>query len=349
MKFTRRLTAEALEVRLAFNAAPGVCELQHAFVEPLDANGDHRVTPRDALVVINAIERYGEQVPQGLCSEQGVRVDLNQDGKLTPSDALVVINWLTEQDQDQRALNAARANWSANRLYNYDLLYHTAVQAGVRSVQSIVRYGFPQSPAGAADHFGDDQAWSQAVLTVDGLFDLIQHAIDNQYARIDVTYDPVTGVPKQASFDPIASAADDEFRFDVESLTAPVNDLSGVSAQLEAARQRWSENAPGDYELRYREFSVFVSFERVVDVVGGDSPVGDGAVGRFDPADGFSELYLSVEGMYDLIDYAIDQEFEQIDVAFDATTGHPLYLSLNALRIVPDAEFGIRSVELRVD
>ncbi len=61
-----------------------------------DVNGDGRLTPRDALLVINEISRRGlGDLAHG--DAPGMWVDTNNDGSLSPMDALRVINQLAAQ------------------------------------------------------------------------------------------------------------------------------------------------------------------------------------------------------------------------------------------------------------
>lgn len=61
-----------------------------------DVNQDNIVSPLDALVVINDLNRRGGRLLQGLNLE-GYFIDVNDDGWLTPLDALVVINHLNRR------------------------------------------------------------------------------------------------------------------------------------------------------------------------------------------------------------------------------------------------------------
>jgi hypothetical protein len=57
---------------------------------PLDVNSDWKVTPVDALIVINAINEPHSAQTQFAA----LLVDVNEDGVLSPLDALIVINFL---------------------------------------------------------------------------------------------------------------------------------------------------------------------------------------------------------------------------------------------------------------
>jgi hypothetical protein len=62
-------------------------------VQPLDANGDNRITAFDALAVINFLNLHGvSNDPLGL--RMTAHLDVNGDGKISAFDALGVINYL---------------------------------------------------------------------------------------------------------------------------------------------------------------------------------------------------------------------------------------------------------------
>jgi hypothetical protein len=77
-------------------AAQRVNSPRHNLDLPGDVNGDQRVTPLDALLVINDIARSGNRTltsdDTGLTS-----IDVNNDGTVSPRDALRVINLLEQQ------------------------------------------------------------------------------------------------------------------------------------------------------------------------------------------------------------------------------------------------------------
>jgi predicted outer membrane repeat protein len=56
----------------------------------LDINGDLEITPTDALIIVNRLNRGGEGEP----SSRRYDTDANRDGRTTPLDALVIINQL---------------------------------------------------------------------------------------------------------------------------------------------------------------------------------------------------------------------------------------------------------------
>ncbi|MCA9136101.1 MAG: hypothetical protein KDB00_05065, partial [Planctomycetales bacterium] len=73
------------------------------FANPMDVNDDGKVSPLDALVVINELARSNESDPSGAHHLSGTPtpggsarcVDVNSDNFVSPIDALIVINYLS--------------------------------------------------------------------------------------------------------------------------------------------------------------------------------------------------------------------------------------------------------------
>ncbi len=106
---TRKLLPEALEARQLMAS-----DLAHNFLLPHDVNDDYRVTPSDALMVINKLNRRGmDDTPQ---TSRSHFEDVNDDSRLTPSDALTVINRINSQAAvaGQSAAKEAWVNSAAN-------------------------------------------------------------------------------------------------------------------------------------------------------------------------------------------------------------------------------------------
>lgn len=86
---TRRLVSEQLEGRSLMAG-----DLSHNFLEPNDVNDDNRISPVDALLVINTLNdlRSGSASTSSSASRFE---DVNDDSRVSPSDALLVINQLS--------------------------------------------------------------------------------------------------------------------------------------------------------------------------------------------------------------------------------------------------------------
>lgn len=92
-------------VHSRFQVAPN---RHHNRMQPTDANGDHDVTPADALVIMNhlASERSVDITDAAIGQifpRTSLFADVNGDGQITPRDALMVINELARSQVDQQA------------------------------------------------------------------------------------------------------------------------------------------------------------------------------------------------------------------------------------------------------
>lgn len=84
-------------------------ESMHNLAEPVDVNGDSELTPLDALIVINWLNRNGPAAISSIAlppAGQGLSVrtsffDTNNDGYLSPIDALIVVNRLNSRADQQ--------------------------------------------------------------------------------------------------------------------------------------------------------------------------------------------------------------------------------------------------------
>lgn len=118
---------------------------------------------------------------------------------------------------DHRALEAARALWTARGSTNYDMRLNWICFCGpnfaaertleVRN-NAVTSGTIPGEIGVRADH-----------QTVERLFDLIEDAIDERAAALNVTYHSTLGYPLQADIDYDLRMADEELGFTVHQLT----------------------------------------------------------------------------------------------------------------------------------
>jgi len=89
----RALRFESLEQRALLAAD---VQKFHNFAMPEDCDANGSVSPLDALVVINELNR-----PEAVGASDSLRmIDVDADGQLTPLDALVVINFINHNSSD---------------------------------------------------------------------------------------------------------------------------------------------------------------------------------------------------------------------------------------------------------
>jgi hypothetical protein len=96
-------------VRLSGAAASLDLELENAIdqIDRLDTSRDARVTPRDALMIINDLLAHGSHQTPMEAGNPRLYLDTNLDGNTTPSDALQVINYLLARSAQASAAPAA--------------------------------------------------------------------------------------------------------------------------------------------------------------------------------------------------------------------------------------------------
>lgn len=102
----RKLRTEQLE-----NRALMAGDLSHNFLEPNDVNDDSRVSPVDALLVINTLNDIRSNSPS---NSPGFH-DVNDDSRVSPTDALTVINQLNAS----RDPNSSSSSGSTGTILNH--------------------------------------------------------------------------------------------------------------------------------------------------------------------------------------------------------------------------------------
>jgi hypothetical protein len=121
----------------------------------------------------------------------------------------------------QRDLLAAEAKWRQIQPADYtytlqracfctpEFLKPITIEASGSRVMNVTRQ--PEGIPLPLDHITD-------ALTVEGLFDVIQRAIDDKVARLDVQYDAQYGFPASISIDRNANTTDDEMYYTASGL-----------------------------------------------------------------------------------------------------------------------------------
>ena len=91
---------QTLENNVATETTPFI---KRGSAKKLDVNGDGRVSPNDALIVINQISRKGSSKSAFASS---LVADVNEDGQVSSLDALIVINHVTTATRLQESIEA---------------------------------------------------------------------------------------------------------------------------------------------------------------------------------------------------------------------------------------------------
>jgi hypothetical protein len=121
--------------------------------------------------------------------------------------------------EEQARLDQARIRWRAQALTDYTFVFRrgcfcvpevrepatVTVRGGAIASVVSVEGGAPRDPA--------------LFYTIEGLFGLVQDAIDEDAAVIRTEYDPARGFPVSAYLDRSERIADEELSFEVSALT----------------------------------------------------------------------------------------------------------------------------------
>lgn len=123
---------------------------------------------------------------------------------------------------DLRAeLAVQRARWTAQHIEDYQLTlsrYCFCAPEGAGLVVLTVLDGQPVEWLYFLSGDAVDAAWQPVFPTVDGVFDFLADAIDRGADAIEVTFDPVLGLPTSLRVDYRAGLAHEEIGYELEKL-----------------------------------------------------------------------------------------------------------------------------------
>ena len=171
-------------------------------------------------------------------------------------------------------------------------------------------------------------------LTIEGLFDVIQDAIDLEADVIGVVYDGDLGYPSVIDIDYIAPSVDDEIRYTASDMVLGTG-FEDEQEVLDEATAAWQENGISHYQF-VLETGCFcppevtapglveVNRGAIVSVVDPDTGIG------LDPAN-----YRSVTDLFDVVQNAIDQEVFQLTAAYDPL-GYPAQIFVDPVEFLAD-------------
>lgn len=166
---TRRFWAEQLETRQLMAADTGVA---HNSILPPDVNRDGTVSPIDALLVINALNRAtGSTAAAGRASSAAATasLDVNNDSVVSPVDALLVINRLNQAAAESTGpaievrldvVNLASGEAVSTAAFADGAPEHLALRAWVRDLAN--------SPSGGVRKAYFDLTWDKVIFTAEG-------------------------------------------------------------------------------------------------------------------------------------------------------------------------------------
>lgn len=124
-------------------------------------------------------------------------------------------------DTAQKRLAENRRKWTEKAVKSYQYEFQRICfcpPAYTKQVKMTVRDGVVENIQQADTGEAVDKSKYELYMTVEGLFDYIQAAIDKKADAVKVVYDAEFGYPTSVEIDYIQNAADDEMRFKAGNL-----------------------------------------------------------------------------------------------------------------------------------
>jgi hypothetical protein len=121
-----------------------------------------------------------------------------------------------QSNDAQKRLTENRRKWTEKAVKSYQYEFQRICfcpPAYTKQVKLTVRDGVIENVQQADTGEAIDKSKYELYLSVEGLFDYIQTAIDKKAYSVDVTYDAELGYPTSVNVDYIQRAVDDEIRF----------------------------------------------------------------------------------------------------------------------------------------
>jgi hypothetical protein len=145
----------------------------------------------------------------------------------TPSARLILflamLGTACSQSRDDHGLDAARKRWAAHLPGSYSFTRAQRCECLPDQTRPI-RISVTAGQITSAVYVDDQRPVSDQVrgtlLTIDGVFDQIQDAIDRDAAEITIAFDPTLGYPTAVFVDYSRQIADEELILEISDLTA---------------------------------------------------------------------------------------------------------------------------------
>lgn len=118
----------------------------------------------------------------------------------------------------QGELDSNRALWDAAAINDYSMTFQRLCQCSIEfliPVRIIVRGDTIREVTDLDTGVPVEESIEAAFLAVDGVFDVIQEAINRNAAAIDVSYNSTFGYPVDVDIDLSRSRFDDDVRFQI--------------------------------------------------------------------------------------------------------------------------------------
>jgi hypothetical protein len=258
-----------------------------------------------------------------------------------------------ELDQLQSDLSANIEKWQISAPLDYSMEFSvtcfcpTTVTAPVtivvRDPDTIESINYVETGEPVAEN-------PDVYLTVGGIFDRIQEAIDMRVASLTVSYDPDLGYPTDVYIDRDFMMADEERGFTVSSLMPiPALTLDEIQSRLDSNRELWESSGRSDYRIEYRRncfCPTDLTSPVVVAVVEGSIESVTYAETGEPVREDARDLFPDVAGLFDILQDAVDRDAASIRASYDAQLGYPVSIAIDYETMMADEELGFSVISL---
>jgi hypothetical protein len=259
-----------------------------------------------------------------------------------------------ELDRLQAELNANIEKWRQAGLSNYTFEFRVncfcptsitaPVRINVRDTNTIESVSYVETGDPVTEYL-------DLYLTVGGMFNTIQEAIDMRVANLTASYDPELGYPTNVFVDRDFMMADEERGFAASNLESiePAT-LAEIQSQLDANRQLWESSGLASYEIEYRRICFCpenITSPVVVVVSNGVIDSRNYAETGEVVGEAVRDLFPDVSGMFDTVQDAIDQQASQVTVTYDSQLGYPVNIRVDYNTMMADEELGFAVISLK--
>lgn len=238
----------------------------------------------------------------------------------------------------QKALDAARQRWLANRppSYTFDLAWICFCPESGNPTRIKVSGSQIISTTDPDTGLPSGDANFQSPMTIDQLFDWIQTGLDTDSGNVlSVEFERDLGYPIRASVDWVVGAVDDESAFQVTNFRIGTGqtDIDQLKERLSEATNRWFTVGLENYEFvlsRQCFCPPEITAPIRIEVRGGQVfSVTNAETGE--PVTDRNVVVMTVPELFSLISERLNRGPEFAELEFDSTYGHPTKASFNPI------------------
>jgi len=139
---------------------------------------------------------------------------------------LATLGTACSESPDDHGLAAARRQWADHLPAAYSFTWTQGCEC-ISDMRRPIRISVTAGQLTSAVFVDDQRPVGEPVrgylVTIDGVFDMIQAAIDQDAAKVTVEYDPARGYPRSVLVDYDRQVADEELALQISDFAPPAN------------------------------------------------------------------------------------------------------------------------------